>query len=417
MTDESLAARVGAILASDPDHLADPFPTWAELRAAHPVLRIAQGVVLSRHEDVKRLLGDNNKRYSRARTRDAAMYRRAKESFDGPQREAFDDVLEQEFRQLVRLDPPDHPRLRATVRAPFTPRALDREMADRIDFRIEEGLAELLAGGPVVDFKKFAYTLPFRVIGDLLGIHLEDLDVVHGWAKAIADNKFNADSGEMAVSANIAYTGLMNYIEKLVGEQRASGRPTGLVASMIEAEDSGHVTHDEVSAMLGLMIFAGHETTSNLLSIGFLELLRHEDQWHEFTENPALAPQAVDELTRFVSPVQFLPYTAEGDQEIGGVEIADGETVIGVLAAANRDPEVFARPATLDIDRPDVGAHIGFGLGPHFCLGQGLAKMEATKLFRILATRFPRSRLVSTELRWGGRSLRTPLSLPVELAP
>lgn len=415
MKNESLVERVSAIFASDPEHLADPFPTWKELLDTQPVLRVPQGVVLSRHEDVQQLLGDNNKKYSRARTRDAAMYHQAKDSFAAPEQEAFDAVLEQEFRQLVRMDPPDHPRLRRAVLAPFTPRALEREMEDRIDQRIEQGLAELEAADGPVDFKRFAYTLPFRVIGDLLGIHIEDLDLVHTWAKAIADNKFNADSGQMALEADTAYKGLIGYIEDLVAEQRASDEATGLVASMIEAEDSGHVAHDEVAAMLGLMIFAGHETTSNLLSIGFLELLRHDDQWKALRDDPDLAPQATDELVRFVSPVQFLPYTAEGDRVIGDVEVRDGETIWGVLASANRDPDVFDHPDDLDIRRTDIAAHIGFGLGPHFCLGQGLAKMEATKLFHALAERYPDASLVSEDLRWGGRALRTPLSLPVRL--
>jgi cytochrome P450 len=412
-----LEERIFGLFGSDGQLLADPYPTWNELRARSPRARMRATVVLSAHADVRELLGDNNRLYSRQRTRHAQMYQHARRRFEPAQRAAFDEVIEHEFRQLVRLDPPAHGRQRKAVRAPFTPRALLREMQDKIGQRVAAGLEALAGSGDVVDFKKFAYTLPITVIGDLLGISITDLERVHGWARVIADNKFNADSAALAVQARDAYDALMGYIDELVGQQQAAGVPTGLVASLIEAEGNGTVERAEVKALLGLMIFAGHETTSGLISVGLLELLRHPDQWSLLCDDPALVPNAVEELLRFVTPVQFLPYTAVAPRDLGEVQVQTGDTVIGVLAAANRDPAVFDRPDELDLLRADVGEHLGFGLGPHFCLGASLARMEATEIFTVLARQFPRIQLAPGELRWGGRSLRTPLEMPVRLNP
>lgn len=413
---ESLEDRVRRLFAADPSMLADPFPTWNELRRNRPVMRLDDAVVLSRHADVRQLLGDNNVLYSRAATKQSERYVEAARRFGPSGRAAFTRVLDQEFSQLVRLDPPDHPRVRKVVTPPFTARNLAREMGDRVSARVKASLDDLQGQRGTVDFKRLAYTLPLQVLGDLLGIPLDDLDRVHSWAFKIAENKFNADSEAKALEADAAYADLLQYIDGLIAAQRRSGHTTGLVAALLDAESAGHVDHDEAKAMLALMIFAGHETTSNLLSIGMLELLRRPEQWRLICADPDRTPKAVEELLRFVTPAHFLPYVAKEPRRLEGVDIEPGDTVIGVLAAANRDPDVFADPDELDIERADSRHHISLGLGPHFCLGAGLARMEAEALFRAMAERFPDAVLTDDELRWGGRSLRTPLALPIDLS-
>lgn len=410
-----LLERVQLLLAGDSDMLADPFPTWNQLREEHPVWRLHDAVVLSRYKDVRELLGDDNVLYSRAATKHSRRYEEARERFSPEGREAFDSVLDQEFQQLVRLDPPDHPRIKALVQPPFAIRSLKAEMDEKVTARVTEGLDELAAVDGVVDFKRFAYTLPLTVLGDLLGIPLGDLEQIHEWAKRIAENKFNADSEESALEAAQAYAGLMDYIETLLKRQRESGATTGLIAALIDSERSGLMTHDESKAMVALMIFAGHETTSNLLTIGMLSLLTHRDQWDALVAEPDLAVKAVEELTRFVTPAHFLPYVAAQSRVIDGVQIEVGDTIIGVLAAANRDPSVFTDPDSLDLQRKESRMHIGFGMGTHSCLGAGLARMEAVALFRQMAERFPEAMLAEDSFEWGGRSLRTPLTLPLVL--
>jgi cytochrome P450 len=414
-TMETVHDDVRALFAGDPARLRDPFPIWNALRAETPVWRDGDTVVLSRHRDVRELLGDNNIRYSRAATKTSARYEAARRAFTPGGSAAFGRVLDHEFHQLVRMDPPDHPRVRKVVTPPFSARNLTREMAERVRHRVDENLARMAAEEGPVDFKRFAYRLPLEVLGDLLGIPLDELEMVHGWAHKIAENKFNADSESAAVEADHAYAALMTYIDHLVERQQASEGSTGLVAALVESEHAGAMSHDEAMAMLALMIFAGHETTSNLLTIGLLELLRSPDQWAALVEAPTRVPAAVEELLRFVTPAHFLPYVAKQARELSGVTITPGDTVIGVLAAANRDPTVFADPDRLDVRREDSRYHVALGLGPHFCLGAGLARMEATTLFGALVERFPGVRLARTELTWGGRSLRTPLTMPVLL--
>ncbi|MFT4289124.1 cytochrome P450 [Nocardioides sp.] len=411
----TLQEDVLALLAGDGRRLSDPYPIWNRLREEIPVWKQGDVVVLSRHAQVRELLGDNNILYGRQGTKTSARYERAKQEFSPHGRAAFGRVLDQEFRQLVRMDPPDHPRVRRAVQPPFSARNLAREMQDKVDERVERSLVAMAEGGSEADFKKFAYSLPLQVLGDLLGIPIDDLDMVHSWAQKIAENKFNADSEQAAIEADEAYQRLMAYIDVLVARQQASASETGLVAALLDSERNGVVSHEEAMAMMALMIFAGHETTSNLLAIGLLELLRHPEQWARLVAEPDRVPAAVEELLRFVTPAHFLPYVAKETRQVEGVTIEAGDTVIGVLAAANRDPGVFERPDELDIERSDGRAHVSLGLGPHFCLGAGLARMEASALFGAMVRMFPEVSLVEADLRWAGRSLRTPLAMPIRL--
>lgn len=412
---KSLTARVDLLLAGDPAQLAEPFETWNELRETHPVLRRNGLVVLSTHADVREMLGDNHVLYSRADTRYTERYRRARAGFSFHGQQAFDDVLDMEFSQIVRMDPPDHPRVRKVVTPPFSARNLAREMEGSVRARVTEMVDGLRSAGSVVDFKRFAYTLPLKVLGDLLGIPLEDLDDVHEWAHKIAENKNNSDSEAAAVEADQAYLGLVGYIEKLVVRQDASGDTTGLVAALIAAENGGTIDHAEMISMLALMIFAGHETTSNLLAIGVLELLNHREQWELLCADPSRTEAAVEELLRYVTPAHFAQVTAIQPRERAGVLIEPGDVVVGVMAAANRDPAVFQRPGEFDILRPDSRNHVSLGMGPHFCLGAGLARMEAAAMLRALAERYPSLRLAGAPTEWGGRALRTPITMPVEI--
>jgi cytochrome P450 len=412
---KTLVDRVDLLLAGDPEQLARPFETWNELRETYPVLRRHGLVVLSGYADVREMLGDNHVLYSRADTRYTERYQQARAGFSPHGQRAFDDVLNMEFSQIVRMDPPDHPRVRKVVTPPFSARALAREMEGSVRARVKEGVDELRTAGGVVDFKRFAYTLPLKVLGDLLGIPLEDLDDVHEWAHKIAENKNNSDSEAAAVEADTAYLGLVDYIERLVARQQSSGNTTGLVAALIAAKDGGTINHTEMISMLALMIFAGHETTSNLLAIGLLELLHHRDQWERLCADPALTETAVEELLRYVSPAHFAQVTAIQRRERAGVVIEPGDVVVGVMAAANRDPAVFERPDELDILRPDSRHHVSLGMGPHFCLGAGLARMEAAAVLRALAEGCPSLRLLGEPTEWGGRALRTPITMPVEI--
>jgi cytochrome P450 len=189
-----------------------------------------------------------------------------------------------------------------------------------------------------------------------------------------------------------------------------------LVAAMLDAEEEERLTADELAAMFVQLLFAGHETTTNLLAIGTVELLRNRDQWQLLCDDPSLVRNAVEELLRWVTPVQFVNRNAVTDFELGGVSFQKEQSVFLVLAAANRDPAVFSEPETLDVTRADAGEHLGFGFGFAFCLGTALARLEAEVAFRELTRRFPDAELATDELEWQGFSLlRSLKSVPLRL--
>jgi cytochrome P450 len=163
------------------------------------------------------------------------------------------------------------------------------------------------------------------------------------------------------------------------------------------------------------LLQGGHETTSNLISIGVYELLR-AGQWDALVEDPSLVPNAVEEMLRLVSPAQTASRRAVVATEIEGVEIHPEETVIAVLAAANRDPAVFADPDRVDVRRPEAKRHLAFSFGPHFCLGTSLARAEAKIALEKLVARYPKLALVSEDVEFAGpANLRRVVELPVSL--
>ena len=272
-------------------------------------------------------------------------------------------------------------------------------------------LLEPLPTDEPIDFiDKVAFRLPLLVVADLLGVPHEDAETIHGWSIALGAST-GATVGEPFLAAHDALEEFRRYVDLLI--ERSRERPgTDLVSLLLGAD----LTHDELAALFVQILFAGHETTTTLISAGLVELLRAPDQWRALGSEPALAPNAVEELLRLVSPSQFVSRLALADAEFGDTQVAAGTTVLAVLAAANRDPEVFADPDTLDLRRPDLAKQLAFGFGPHFCLGGSLARLEARVVFEELSRRYPDASLAGDELEWtGGAMLRRLVDLPVVL--
>jgi cytochrome P450 len=189
-----------------------------------------------------------------------------------------------------------------------------------------------------------------------------------------------------------------------------------LVASMLDAEQDERLSLDELVAMFANLSFAGHETTANLISIGIVELLLHNEQWRLLSDDPSLAAGATEELLRWVTPVQFIRRMVAEELEVAGEHAEAGQTVLLLLAGANRDPDVFADSESLDITRGDAREHLSFGFGPRYCLGVSLARMEGEIAFRRLAERHPRLQLADEPLEWHGAAmLRRLKRVPVRL--
>jgi cytochrome P450 len=208
----------------------------------------------------------------------------------------------------------------------------------------------------------------------------------------------------------------MGSLPDIIAAHRRNRGSSALVAALLDASEGDRLADDELAAMFVVLLFAGHETTTNLLGTGLLELLRHPDQWALLREDPELVPSAVEELLRWVAPIQWLARVVTQDTELGGERVGEGETVVAVLACANRDPEVFDRPQQLDVTRSDSREHLSLGFGPHFCLGASLTRLEGAVVFETLRSRFPKVELAGDTFDWRGSSMFRGLSgLPVAL--
>ena len=412
-----LEERLAALLASDPVQLADPYPLYAELREHVPVCELGTVAVLSRHADVKRALRDAERLSSRtfvgARTEEALARMSDEERAQYGVVAAFDAEI------VAHVDGEEHARMRRIAQRAFTPRRV-AEMRDSIQRTTDELLdgLEREGGG---DLMTVAHRLPLLVIAEMLGVPREDLGRIREWSGPIGRSR-GTFAPEPIREACEAIGAFRRYVESRVEAARASaaaGQPD-LVATLVDANASERMSTGELTATFVHLLFAGHETTTNLIGIGMLELLQRPDQWGALCADPeAVAPGAVEELLRFVSPVQTINRVAVQDVEFAGTTVRAGTAVIGLLGSANRDPEAYERADELDLRRDPGAGHLDFGFGPHFCLGAALARLETSVFLTTVAARCPGLRLAAdpSTLRWSGSAmLRSPNAVPVALA-
>jgi cytochrome P450 len=208
------------------------------------------------------------------------------------------------------------------------------------------------------------------------------------------------------------------YVEGIMAGLRERPRSTDdidLLGDLMDANRGESLSDAELVAMFVVLLFAGHETTTNLIGTGLLALLQ-SGQWTVLRDRLELLPGAIEELLRFVSPVQWIGRNIVTPIEVEGHRLEAGAVPILMLACANRDPEVFASPDVLDVSRQNSASHLAFGMGSHVCLGAHLARMEAIEAFSLLARRFPDVRLATDRFVWQGNAmLRSLAALPVEL--
>jgi pimeloyl-[acyl-carrier protein] synthase len=362
-----------------PEVHADPYPLYHRLRTEDPVHRSGSGLwVLTRYADVVAVLRDP--RMSSDPRRSAQSQLLARDT-DGqyPWQDGAPSML---F-----LDPPDHTRLRTLVNKAFTPAAIGRLRA-RVE-ELAERLLDRVAGAGEMDLvDDFAYPLPVTVICELLGVPAQDQTRFRVWSSALVhllDPLVAEDAFQRALEAR---TALRGYLGALVAERRAHPADD-LLTALVAAEDEGHrLSEAELVSMCLLLLIAGHETTVNLIANGTLALLAHPAERARLAADPGLAASAVEELLRYDSPVQLVGRHLLADLEVGGRPLRQGETVIAVLGAANRDPAQFPDPDRLDLSR-SPNRHVAFGGGIHFCLGATLARMEAQVALTALLRRFP----------------------------
>jgi cytochrome P450 len=344
-----------------PGEIADPYPVYARYRELDPVHATAPGTwYVFRFDEVRQVLGSDH------------FGRRGPVAVIPPEYPTLRRMVD---GWLVFLDPPRHTRLRALITRHFTAR-----IVTSLRPRIEQIAEALLAGvrlAPRTDLvADFAAPLPILVISELLGVAPERRDWLRARAVALQEANTSRGDGQRETrlrSAEAAAADLSDYFHGEVARRRGAG-PDDLTTALVRAQPD--LSDAEIVATCVHLMTAGHETTTNLLAKGMLALLRHPHVRDRLAAEAELMPAAVDELIRYDGPVQMVTRWAHRPATVGGVDIPAGGRLILVLGSANRDPRRFPDPDTLDIFR-DAARHAGFGAGIHYCLGAGLAKVEA----------------------------------------
>jgi cytochrome P450 len=387
------AQQERALDLKSPAHVQDPFPVYRRLRDEHPV-HWSEGHnawVVSRYADVLEVFNRPGRFCSdRFRKLDASY------ASDRPAVKAVGEVLGD---WLVFRDPPDHTRLRGLLQKSFTPRHLERNR-ERIRTTVEELLDRVAERGEMDFIRDFAFPLPALVIALLLGAPARDIEPIKRWSDRLAAYLGGAvDERDNFGEARAGLASLADYFRALLRERR--GRPADdLLGLMLRAEHEGEsLSEEEVVSNCVLLLFAGHETTTNLLGNGLFHLLRHPEQEARLRADPGLVPSAVEEFLRFDGPVPATIKVAGEDVEWHGREIRRGQMVLPLMSSANRDPRQFEAPDALDVGRL-ANRHLAFGFGIHFCLGAPLARLEAQLAFRALLRRFRGLALAGGEPRW-----------------
>jgi len=385
----------------DPAVLSDPYPLFHRLRTEDPVHWEAdlEFWALTRYADALYALREDSLLSS-------AIH-------DSPRPGG---VGLSSARWFVFLDPPRHTRLRALVHSAFTPQVVEGLRA-RIQAIVDELLDRAAEAGRLDLIADLGFPLPAIVIAELLGVPAEDRAQFRAWSADLAAAgglvRMAADGAERLSRARAGGAALNAYFRDIIRERRRAPRDD-LVSRLTGVQSAeGTLSEEELVDTCALLLFAGHETTTNLIGNGMLALLRHPDELSRLRADPSLIGSAVEELLRYDSPVQMRVRVARETVEIGGRRIAKGQRVLILVGAANRDPARFPDPDRLDIARPD-NRHLAFGHGIHFCTGAPLARLEGAIAIRRLLRRFPRLELTTDQLAWRETlTLRALNALPV----
>lgn len=362
---------------------ANPYEQYLELRSEDPVhwSDVIEHWVLTRYDDVVAALKDS---------RLSAASRSPQRRWDRP-------------TMMVTADLPDHTRLRKPVNHRFTAAVLE-ELRPRVQRLVDELLDAAEGDGAMDIVRDFAQPLPRTIMSEMLGL---PADAVRPGSRAVAGLTVPVGAGPDASPAQPLF-------EEALARHREVAADD-LLGDLVAAEECGEMDADEVLDSAIILYIAGMETTVRTIAAGVYHLLSQPDQLAKLRSDPALIASATEELLRFDSPVQAISRKALEDVKLGGRTVTRGQKVFCVLAAANRDPEVFSDPERLDIEREENN-HIAFGTGIHACLGSHLARLEVQLAIGTILRRFPALRLATDEVEWEGsyviRGLR---SLPVML--
>ncbi|MFP2926000.1 cytochrome P450 [Pyxidicoccus sp. 3LG] len=378
----------------------NPYPFYAQAREHFPVLHEpnADMWLLFDYDSVKRALNDH---------------------------EAFSSIVETGSGTtpdwLVFSDPPRHSKLRAIVMRAFTPKSI-ASLEPRVRELSRELLASALERGELDLVADYAAPLPVMVIAEMIGIPISDRRRFLGWADIIMLLSYTLSGGEAAARALEAHARTKDemrlYLRDLANERRKAPKDD-LLTRLVEAEvDGERLTEDELLGFFQLLLSAGTETTTNLISNATLSFLEHPEQLARLRAEPGLLPSAIEEVLRFRTPVQLAFRSTKREVELNGQKLPAGKLVLPMMGSANRDATKFKDPEVFDITR-DPNPHIAFGHGIHFCLGAALSRLEGRVALTDLLERLQDLRLAS-DTPWAPRKalhVLGPISLPLRFEP
>lgn len=325
------------------------------------------------------------------------------------------DIVNAVVGNMICMDPPVHRAYRKIAQPFFTPGAI-RKLEGRVR-ELAVGVLERALDKSDCDFMAdVAAPLPISVLCDLLGVPHSEWKMIFDWSNILIGFD-DPELGESQEKVEQTFMSLFGYGQQMIADRRANPRDDLMTAIALAQPQDGIVIPDTlINGFFLLMVIAGNETTRNSLSGGMLALIEHPEQKRTLEADPTLVPTAVEEILRWVSPVNYMRRTATRDTELRDTKIAAGDKIVMWYGAANRDPAAFERPQEFDVTR-DPNPHLAFGIGEHFCLGSRLAQLQLRVLYEELLRRAP-----NVELMGKVRYVRTNFingikTMPVRIRP
>ncbi len=369
---------------------ANPSPTYARLRKKNPIFHSAEfGLTFfTRYQDIATLLSD--KRLGRTMNHVMSPEEKGEKSRqeDWQATPAYSRFVR---ANLLETEGADHVRLRRLLVKAINARRIGG-LGQRIESLVEELLQDF-AGREDIDFlAELAVPLPVYVICEMLGWPAEERHRLRPWSADIVRLYEKDHSKEDVLRAEAAAEEFAGMLGELADQRRSDPRDDLISAFALLESDGETLSKDELIASCMMLLNAGHEAVVNSAGNGLLALLRHPDQWQRLQKNPSMIKTAIEEILRYDSPLQFFHRYVLDDMTFGEFEFKKGDMIGLLYGSANRDPDAFDQPDSFDVGR-DPNRHLAFGLGPHFCLGAPLARLELKILFSKLLRRFPDIRL------------------------
>jgi cytochrome P450 len=376
----------------DKEVVNNPYPYFHQLRKEDSIYWNERwnGWIFTRYHDINKLLMDPR-----------FTSERIKPSKNMPEQMVLDMASTYEVlsKWMVFSDPPNHTRIRMLVNKAFTPKAVE-EMRPFMNEITDYLLQQVESTRKMDVIRDYAFLLPILVISKMLGLPDEDRDLLKQWSDDLLLLVFGAvKETNRHERAKNGMQQMVYYLENVV-QARQKNPQNDLITSLVNAKERGDaLSMGEVISTCTLLIFGGHETTTNLIANGLYSLLKNPDQLEKLRANPSLIHSAIEELIRFDGPSKAIMRIAKEDVEIEDKKIKKGQRVLFMQNAANRDPEVFENPDKLDITRQS-NHHLGFGKGIHYCLGAPLARLESTVAINQVLKHLKNIRLERTDLEW-----------------